>query len=108
MDILWNSFFQNKLKKLFQLESHNILIIPYTSDEQHKKYFTVPYIKHISNSFKSVSKKFGCPMAFTIPNTLNIFIKIGKDRIERLSLCNVYKINCKDCEASPNEKTINN
>jgi len=30
---------QNKLKKLFQLESHNIPIIPHTTDEHQKKIF---------------------------------------------------------------------
>jgi len=40
-------------------------------------------------------------MAFTIPNTLNIFIKTDKDRIKRSGQCNVvYKIDCKNCEAS--------
>jgi len=40
-------------------------------------------------------------MAFTIPNTLSIFIKTGKDKIERSSRCNVvYRIDCKDCGAS--------
>jgi len=55
----------------------------------------------MSNSFNSVSKKFGCPMAFTIPNTLNTFIKTGKDKIDKSNSCNVvYKIDCKDREAS--------
>jgi len=40
-------------------------------------------------------------MAFTIPNTLNIFIKTGKDKIDRSNRCNVvYRIDCRDCEAS--------
>jgi len=104
MNIPWSSFFktlQNSVKKLFELESHNISNIPYISDEQHKKYFTVSCIKHIFNSFKSVSKKSGCSIAFTILNTLSKFIKTGKDRIERPFLCDVvYKIICKVCEAS--------
>jgi len=42
-------------------------------------------------------------MTFTIPNTLNIFIKTGKDRIERSNRYNVvYKI---DCEASYVDQT---
>jgi len=40
-------------------------------------------------------------MAFTIPNTLNIFVKTGKDKIDRSSRCNVvYKIDCQNCDAS--------
>jgi len=91
---------QNRIKKLFLKKSHNTSIIPHTSNDPPKKYFTVPYIKHISNSFKSISVKFGCPMVFTIPNTLSTFIKTGKDRIEVSSRCNViYRIDCKDCDA---------
>jgi len=45
-------------------------------------------------------------MAFTIPNTLSIFIKTGKDKIERSSRCNVvYRIDCKDCGASYVDQT---
>jgi len=40
-------------------------------------------------------------MAFTIPNTLNMFIKTGKDKIDIFNQIGVvYKINCKDCDAS--------
>jgi len=86
---------QNRIKKLFLKKSHNTSIIPHTSNDPPKKYFTVPYIKHISNSFKFISVKFGCPMAFTIPNILSTFIKTGKDRIEGSSRCNVvYRIDC--------------
>jgi len=40
-------------------------------------------------------------MVFTILNTLSIFIKTGKDRIESSNRSGVvYRIDCKDCEAS--------
>jgi len=92
---------QNRIKKSFLNKSHNTSIISHTSNDPPNKYFTVPYIKHISNSFKSIPSKFGCPIAFTIPNTLSTFIKTGKDKIERSSRCNVvYRIDCKDCDTS--------
>jgi len=60
----------------------------------------MPYLQHTSDSFKSISKKFSLPIV-TIPNTLNRFIKTGKDILEGPSSCDVvYKINCKDCVAS--------
>jgi len=100
LDFIFSNI-HNRLKKLFQQKVHNTMTTSHNSDEIHEKYFTVPYIKHISNSFKSVSKKFCCPMAFTIPNTLNIFIKTGKDKIDRSNRCNVvYRIDCRDCDAS--------
>jgi len=40
-------------------------------------------------------------MAFTIPNIFSTFIKTGKDIIEESNRCNVvYRIDCKDCDAS--------
>jgi len=100
LDFIFSNI-RNRLKKLFQEKDHSILTISHPSDDIHKKYFTVPYIKYISNSLESVLKKFNCPMAFTIPNTLNIFIKTGKDNIDRSSRCNVvYRIDCQDCKAS--------
>jgi len=90
---------RNRIKTLVS-KSQNTPIIPHTSDNPPKKYFTVPYIKHISNSFTSISVKFGYPMAFTILNTLSTFIKTGKDKIEGSNRCNVvYRIDCKDCDA---------
>jgi len=40
-------------------------------------------------------------MAHTIPNKLNRIIKTGKDKLDRMSCCDVvYKIKCKNCDAS--------
>jgi len=88
-------------KKFSQEKFQNVSSHQHVLDELQKAYFTVPFIKHISSSLKTISLKFGCPMAFTIPNTLSIFIKTGKDRIENSNQSGVvYRINCKDCEAS--------
>jgi len=47
------------------------------------------------------AKKFNILVAFAISNTLKEFIKMCKDKLEKLSCCDVvYKINCVDCEAS--------
>ena len=65
------------------------------------KYFTIPYVKSISESFLPISSMFHCKLAFSIPNTLKSFIKRGKDELSLLSSQNVvYKISCDDCEAS--------
>jgi len=93
---------QNRIKK-FTHSINQYNSSPLHSSTDNKKYFTVPYVQHTSNSFKSISKKFNLPIAFTIPNTLNRFIKTGNDRLDGPSSCVcdvVYKINCKDCEAS--------
>jgi len=90
----------NRIKKFTHSREQQNPSPPHTSIDS-KKYFTVPYVKHTSESFKSISKKFSLSIAFTIPNTLNTFIKTGKDRLKGLSSCDVvYKINCKDCDVS--------
>jgi len=100
LDFIFSNI-HNRIKKLIHQKLHNTTTIPHTSEEFQNKYFTVPYIKYMSKSIKSISKKFGFPLAFTIPNTLNFFIKTGKDRIDTTNRCNVvYKIDCNNCGAS--------
>jgi len=58
-----------------------------------------------------LQKKFGFDIAYSIPNTLQRFIKRGKDKIDTMSKCDVvYKINCHDCNAFyvDHEETIGN
>jgi len=65
------------------------------------EFFTIPYIKSISESFIPISKKHGFNIAFSIPSTLHSFIKCGKDRLDMMSQHGVvYKITCHDCDAS--------
>jgi len=48
-----------------------------------------------------LTKKFGYDIAYSVPNTLNKFIKRSKDRIEPAMQNDVvYKIDCKDCNSS--------
>ena len=66
-----------------------------------KKYFTIPYVHSISESFLPISNMFHCKLAFTITNTLKNFIERGKSKLELLSNQNVLcKISCDDCDAS--------
>jgi len=66
-----------------------------------KNFFTIPYVKSISESFLPLTKKFGYDIAYSVPNTLNKFIKRGKDRIEPAMQNDVvYKIDCRDCNCS--------
>jgi len=73
-----------------------------------KNYFTIPYVRSISESFLPIVKKYGFDIAFSAPNTLNRFIKRGKDNIEPMSQNDcVYKIECLNCKGlcGTNEKT---
>ena len=64
-------------------------------------FFTVPYVKRISERFSKLTKKYGFNVAYSCGNSLNKFIKKGKDKIDNLCRSNVvYKIKCLECEAS--------
>jgi len=66
-----------------------------------KNFFTIPYIKSISESFLPIVKKYGYDVAYSVPNTLNKIIRRGKDRIDPMSQNDVvYKINCLNCDNS--------
>jgi len=66
-----------------------------------KNFFTIPYVRSISESFLPLAKKYGYDIAYSVPNTLNRFIKRGKDKIEPTMQNDVvYKINCQDCNSS--------
>jgi len=66
-----------------------------------KEFFTIPYVKSISESFKPIINKFGFHIAYSVPNTLRSIIKCGKDELDSMSHHGVvYKISCHDCEAS--------
>jgi len=60
-----------------------------------------PYVNGISKKFKRISKKYDLKLAYSSVNSLNKFIKTGKNKLNSLSCCDVvYKINCQDCDAS--------
>jgi len=66
-----------------------------------REFFTIPYLNSISKSFIPVIKKYGFDIAYTIPHTLNTFVKCGKDNLDPMSNPGVvYKISCQDCNAS--------
>jgi len=71
------------------------------SNKNITSFFTIPYVKSISESFLPITTKFGFNISYSIPNTLHSFIKRGKDKINSTSQRDcVYKIKCKNCEDS--------
>jgi len=66
-----------------------------------KNFFTIPYVKSISESFLPIIKKYGLNIAYSVPNTLNKYIKRHKDKIDLKSQKEVvYKIDCLNCNSS--------
>jgi len=87
--------------KRLRTELRDIENTNYLSQVNEKNFFTIPYVKFISESFLPIVKKFGFNIAYSIPNTLNKFVKRGKDKIDSKSHNEiVYKINYSNCNSS--------
>ncbi|KYN28640.1 hypothetical protein ALC57_01893, partial [Trachymyrmex cornetzi] len=66
-----------------------------------KNYFIIPYIKKVSEKFKSIAKRNNFTVAFKPINILNSIIKTDKDKLKTMEQNSViYKINCLDCSSS--------
>ncbi|KYQ49832.1 hypothetical protein ALC60_11007 [Trachymyrmex zeteki] len=70
--------------------------------KKHKiKWFTIPYVQGISEKFKNFINGIEQRVSFFSLNKLNKFIKVHKDPSPNEEKRNiVYKINCKECDAS--------
>jgi len=66
-----------------------------------KIWFTVPYIKPTSDKFKNIINGLVPRVSFYSMNKLSRLIKAQKNSLPKCANMNVvYKINCKDCDAS--------
>jgi len=85
-----NFYFNNNLDK-----NNN------SSDDMNKKVMFIPYIKKISESVTAIIDKSKYITGFRVLNNLGRFIKIHKDSNNLFNNNNVvYKISCRDCNAS--------
>jgi len=72
-----------------------------TDLETEKHYFVIPYMCGISETVASMFEKSVFTVGFRGLNKLSNIVRVQKDYIEHSHRNNVvYKINCKDCEAS--------
>ncbi|KYN22199.1 hypothetical protein ALC57_05409, partial [Trachymyrmex cornetzi] len=71
------------------------------SNEERPSWFVLPYAPQMSDKFFSIAKKLDVKLSFFSTNKLNKFIKVQKDILPKFSNKNVvYKIFCKDCDAT--------
>jgi len=103
LDLIFLTIY-NRLKYLFVSRINNT---QNTQDESEnskdsaKKFFTIPYVPSISESFKKIIGDLDVNLSFCSLNTLHRFIKAGKDTLTTASHGNiVYKIECNNCDAS--------
>jgi len=97
-----------KLKTLFANKIHSNINndrIPTknndTDPETKKRYFVIPYLCGISETIASLFNKSDYTIGFRCLNKLDRTIRVQKDYTEHSQKNNiVYKINCRNCEAS--------
>ncbi|KYQ52671.1 hypothetical protein ALC60_08203 [Trachymyrmex zeteki] len=76
------------------------------NDLNRKNYFTIPFVNKNSEKFNNIASKNNFKVSYKPMNTLNRFIKSGKDKLDKMDQCDVvYRINCLDCNASYVEQT---
>jgi len=86
--------------RLYHLIKNGIKVREKTDLADHN-FFTIPYINGISEKFRNLAKKHKFNLSFLSTNSLQKYIKTGKDQLSTLSCCGVvYKINCNNCDAS--------
>ena len=69
--------------------------------DKDNNYFVVPYVRNISDRFFPIANSLGLKTAFSVDHSLKSFIKVVKDPLDKMTLCNVvYKLKCQDCSAT--------
>ena len=72
-----------------------------TTDDENVGFFTVPFVKNISDKFTNIVKDYNIKMSYSSVANLRSFITTGKDKLKTLDHNGVvYQICCKDCQYS--------
>jgi hypothetical protein len=100
LDLIFNTIHE-RLKCLFFKQTKKQVSSDNLDDAVFKKWFTVPFFPSISVKFKNIFRQSDTHLSYYSINKLNKFIKVQKDPLPRFSTSNVvYKICCRDCDAS--------
>ncbi|KYN15594.1 hypothetical protein ALC57_12179 [Trachymyrmex cornetzi] len=83
-----------KLSKRNELYVNDIMKNNLTNETlTFNNYFTIPYVKNISEKFISIANKINHKVAYKPMNNLTSVIKLGKDKLHKMEFSNVvYKI----------------
>jgi len=72
-----------------------------TTDKDQKQFFIIPYIHNISETTAALINKSSFTVGYRCLNKIDNIIKVHKDHTEHNCKNNiVYKIHCKNCDAS--------
>ncbi|KYN21629.1 hypothetical protein ALC57_06005 [Trachymyrmex cornetzi] len=100
LDFLFNTI-NNRIKSLSHKNNLKQTNQKELSDNNIKMYCTLPYVKNFTEKFQNVYKKHNLNIAYKSINSLNKFIKTGKDKLDKMDNNNViYRINCCNCNSS--------
>jgi len=93
---------KDRIKSLINRKTPKQSEIPSETNESHtSNWFTIPYASQISEKFNNVIAGTTLKLAFHSLNKLSKYIKVHKDPLPNMQKKNVvYKICCKDCNAS--------
>ncbi|XP_024874683.1 uncharacterized protein LOC112456414 [Temnothorax curvispinosus] len=93
---------KKRMIKLINEQQRGSVMDAHATDSMVKdRFFVVPYINKITNSFCNTIKKFNLRTAIVGLNKLSWIIKPLKDKLHNNFLSGVvYKICCQDCDAS--------
>jgi len=92
--------FSNINKRINNIKNINTKNID-NNDNNIKYFIKIPFIEKITPEIFKISKEHKFNTIFTINNKLSNIIKTRKDKIDKMNCPNVvYKITCKDCDAS--------
>ncbi|KYN50572.1 hypothetical protein ALC57_07139, partial [Trachymyrmex cornetzi] len=100
LDFLFNTI-NNRIKSLSHKNKLKQTNQKDLSDNNIKMYSTLPYVKNFTEKFQNVYRKYNLNIAYKPINSLNKFIKTGKDKLDKMDNSDVvYKIICGNCDCS--------
>ena len=87
--------YKKTTKKLFN--THDNI----ENTNRNRSFIALPYVKELENFINYFFKKQNTNVIYSTKNKLNKIMKLGKDKTKICDNVNVvYKINCKNCDAS--------
>ncbi|XP_011864472.1 PREDICTED: uncharacterized protein LOC105560198 [Vollenhovia emeryi] len=90
-----------RIKKLMNVKEEDANTSTNNNPEKSNNFIVIPYINGISEKVESLIDKSKFRIGYHCLNKLEKFVKVHKDKNKKLENSNViYRINCKDCEAS--------
>lgn len=98
---------RNRIKTLIHnsVSSQSTSLSSPSSSPPSPSFFTIPYVRGITERWLPIIKNLNTSAAYACFNKLIKTIKTHKNPLPSANHCNVYKIHCRDCDASYMDQT---